>query len=97
MARWAPTKGSSRLSPNTAMLSAPLAYKARGLFSQPICAKEDRSGPLGSNQGLFKAKPKHRHAVCTLGLQGERTVFSANLCKGGKKWPAGLQPRALQG
>ena len=38
-------------------------YKARGLFSQPICAKEERNGQPSSNPGLFKAKPRNVHVT----------------------------------
>ena len=38
-------------------------YKARGLLSQPIGAKEERKGPPRSDQGLFKAKPRSSHVT----------------------------------
>ena len=61
MARWAPTKGSSRLSPNTAMLSAPFGCThppppaPPSLLAQSLSPK-DIAGSLTS---LMKS-----HAVC---------------------------------
>jgi len=40
--------------------------RSRGLFSQPVSAWEDSSGPLRANQGIFKVEPRDGHAVCTL-------------------------------
>jgi len=36
------------------------------LFSKPICAKEERNGPPSADQGLFMAKPRSSHALCTI-------------------------------
>ena len=43
-------------------------YKVRSLVSNSIYAKKDRNGPPGANQGLSTTKPRHGHAVCTLGF-----------------------------
>ena len=50
---WLITTRPDRENSFTARIEAP---QARGLFSQPIRAKEERNGPPGSNQRLFKAK-----------------------------------------
>ena len=41
-------------------------HKATRLFLKQMHAKEERNGPLSANQGLFIAKPRSSHAVCTL-------------------------------
>ena len=35
---------------------------ARRLFSKPVCAQEERSGPPSADQGLSTAKPRSSHA-----------------------------------
>jgi len=41
-------------------------YMTRRLFSKPICAKKERSGPPRADQGLSTLEPRSSHTVCTL-------------------------------
>jgi len=40
--------------------------RVRGLFSPPVCAKEDSSGPFRASQGVSKMEPRDGHDDCTL-------------------------------
>ena len=52
--------------PSSLSCKKPDPCKVRVVFSKPVHAVRARSGPAGTNHGLFKAKPSSHHVHSTL-------------------------------